>query len=251
MGNLEYYEKKLGIIRAIDESRIKRPHHIPVEVYIQEADFLYLWALEDKEALTAAGLDWKLVEDLPIRCGALIEAEARWQTQRNTRKKSSLEWEKKYPIAHDLRKRLLTGFRFAFREHPTLMATVSNISKGKRHSKMIQDLNDLGVLGHANHQLLQSIDFDMSLLDKAAPIAKEMAGLLADTTRDRLEPGTAKIIRDQAYSHLKEAVDKIRSYGQYVFRQNKDRAPGYRSQYIRKIKSRKSRKNKEKPHKKD
>jgi hypothetical protein len=30
MGNREYYEKKLEVISTIEDSQIKKPHHIPV-----------------------------------------------------------------------------------------------------------------------------------------------------------------------------------------------------------------------------
>ncbi len=99
-----------------------------------------------------------------------------------------------------------------------------------------------GGIGKANRQLLETIDFDMSLLDTAAQKSEEMAVLLAKATKERLEPEEAKKIRDQAYTHLKEAVDKIRSHGQYVFHENKDRFTGYRSNYIRKIKRKQGRK---------
>jgi hypothetical protein len=246
MGNLEDYEKKLDVINRMADSRIKIPHHIPVSVFIQEANDLYQWALEDKVVLVDSGLSWDLVEDLPSRCGALIEAEARWQTQHNTTKPLSLEWNQRSPLAYDLRDRLLRNFRFAFREHPSLMATVREISKGRTHPDMIQDLNDLGNLGKAYPQLLETIRFDMSLLDKALQTSKEMAELLAGATKERMEPETMKKIRDKFYTHLKEAVDKIRSHGQFVFRGNKDRFICYRSSYMRKIKSLQKRKSKKK-----
>ncbi|MFC2145781.1 hypothetical protein ACFLRT_00300 [Acidobacteriota bacterium] len=235
MGNREDYEKKVEVIRAIENSQIKIPHNTPMAACIQEADTLFKWVQADKEALTAVGLSWELVEDLPIRCGALIEAEARWQTQRKTRKKSSREWDKLSPLAYDLRNRLLTDFRFAFRKHPGLMTTVRGISKGENKPKMIQDLNDLSVLGKANPQLLEAIHFDMFFLDKAAQTAREMAVLLAEINKYKQERSEAKKIRDQAYTHLKEAVDEIRFTGQYVFHQNKDRFTGYRSKHIRQL----------------
>ncbi len=89
MKNREYYDKKLEVISAIEDNQIKTPTHIPVSAYIQEANTLYLWAQEDKEPLTAAGLSWDLAADIPIRLGALVEAEARWQTQWNSRTKGS------------------------------------------------------------------------------------------------------------------------------------------------------------------
>ncbi|MFC2146073.1 hypothetical protein ACFLRT_01785, partial [Acidobacteriota bacterium] len=235
MGNREDYKKKLEAISTIEDSQIKTPHHIPVDVYIQEADTLYHWVQSDKEALAVVGLSWELVEDLPLRCKALIEAEARWQTQRKTRKKSSHQWDKLSPLAYDLRNRLLTDFRFAFRKHPDLITTVRGISKGESQPKSVQDLNDLSVLGKANSRLLEAIHFDMSLLDKAAQTAREMAVLLAEINKYKQKRSEAKKIRDQAYTHLKEAVDEIRLTGQYVFRQNKDRFTGYRSKYIRQL----------------
>ena len=98
MGNREDYEKKLGIISTIENSQIKIPHHIPVATYIKEADALYHWVREDKEALIAVGLSWDLVEDIPLRFGALIEAEARWQTQWNNRAEASGEWSSRSPF---------------------------------------------------------------------------------------------------------------------------------------------------------
>ena len=51
-------------------------------MYLQEAENLYHWCLEDKEALTDKNIDWSMVEDLPVRCGALREAQSRWITTR-------------------------------------------------------------------------------------------------------------------------------------------------------------------------
>ena len=47
-----------------------------VSHYIQEAENLHAWCRQDKEALSAAGLDWIQVDDLPVRAGALREAES-------------------------------------------------------------------------------------------------------------------------------------------------------------------------------
>jgi hypothetical protein len=36
MGNREFYKKKLEVISTIDDSQVKKPHHIPVPVYIED-----------------------------------------------------------------------------------------------------------------------------------------------------------------------------------------------------------------------
>jgi hypothetical protein len=53
--------------------------------------------------------------------------------------------------------------------------------------------------------------------------------------RDRQDFSAVKKIRDQAFTHVKEAVDKIRKCGQFVFWRNAARVKGYRSDYLRRI----------------
>ena len=126
------------------------------------------------------------------------------------------------------------------------MAALKEISQIGHYAGMIQDLNDLSVLGKANPRLLEVIGFDFSLLDKAGQTSSEMADLLAAMTCDTEKRSEFKRIRDQAYTHLKEAVDEIREAGKYVFRQNKKHSVGYTSQYMRHIKNKQKRKPKKK-----
>jgi hypothetical protein len=234
----ENYDKKLDEIKAIQEDQIKTPNNIPVDVYIQEANNLYQWCLDDKETLTALGLNWELVTDLPARASALKEAESRWNKQRFAKKESAKKWQKESPDAYDLRDEILQWFRFAFRKHDDLLRKLAHILEGKGHAEMIQDLNDLAGLGKANPLLLKKINFDMTLLDRAAETSKRMANLRAETTNEREGQSDSKKIRDRAYTHLKEAVDEIYEYGQFAFRQDEERKRGYRSNYMYKRRKR-------------
>lgn len=73
----------------------------------------------------------------------------------------------------------------------------------------------------------------MTLLDKAAQTSRVMSGLLSDTSAYIRTVKEVKKIRDQAYTHLKEAVDEIRGAGQFVFKRDKDHTRVYRSEYLR------------------
>jgi hypothetical protein len=246
------YKKKLEVFSAIEDSQIKQPHHIPVAAYLHEAESFYQLALDDKEPLMAAGLDPKLIEDLHLRCGALAEAESRWKNQQGALNKSAREWKKQSPIAYELRKKLLADFLYAFRKHPGLLKKVRAISPIGGHVKMMKDLKDLSLLGKANTRLLEAINFDLSLLDKAAQTSGEMTVLLdeIDRNKERYEHSEAKKIRDQAYTHLKEAVDEVLETGKYVFRQNKERLGKYASKYRRLKKRNEKKKPKKKAKKK-
>lgn len=232
MSNKEDYEIKYDILLAMAADLIKIPVNIPVDVYIQEAKNLYCWCENDKDALTAVGLDWEFVTDLPVRIGALIEAEARWAAERLEGPAAPKEWKEQSKVAYDLRNRLMRFFRFAYRNFADPLKVLRAIGKGKGHADMIQDLNDLCALGEGYPEPLARVNFDMSLLAKADETARQMAQLLALATKERNERNEAKRIRDRAFTHLKEAVDPIYECGQFAFREDPERRGGYRSHYM-------------------
>lgn len=233
MGNRDDYEKILDVLTAIGDNRIKTPHHIPVDAYIQEAKTLCEWAMKDIDVLVSTGLSRELVEDLPVRIGALIEAESLLYVQRKSGDEAGQTWAKESPLAYDLKNRLLKTFVYAFRDHPELLTILRNVGRGKGHARMIQSLNDLSVIGKKNTALLEAVCFDKTLLDRAAQTSKDMAELLADVTTYRNSSNDTRKIRDLAYTYLKEAVDEIRRCGQFVFRDDKVRFRGYRSAHLR------------------
>ncbi len=99
---------------------------------------------------------------------------------------------------------------------------------------MIQDLNDLAVLGKTNPEPLTLINFDVTKLDTAATMADEMAVILAAANGDKQKDSESKTIRDKAYTYLKVVLDEVRETGKYVFWKNQDRYIGYTSQYWKK-----------------
>ena len=233
MNATDDYTTKIEVIKAIEDDQVETPGSIPVDVYVQEAVDLARWCQVDRDALVANGLSWELVDDLPIRSGALKAAQAVWRRERFTREEAERLWAQESPLAYALRDDLVQQFRFAFRGSDSLLGRVAAIAEGTGHTDMIQDLRDLYVLGTANTELLAAINFDVAQLDRAAQISDEMSELLALATRDRYDDSEAKRIRDQAYTYLKTAVDEIYRFGKFVFRKNKARRVGYSSRYLR------------------
>jgi hypothetical protein len=100
---------------------------------------------------------------------------------------------------------------------------------------MIQDLYNLAILGKNNPEPLKAIGFDMSMLDEALQVSDEMADLLARANGEKRSDHMSKLIRDKAYTHLKEAVDEVRDCGKYLFWRNEERYKGYCSAYMRRL----------------
>ncbi len=182
MSNVEEYNMKLEVITEIPDDQIKTPNQIPMEIYIQEAESLLAWCQEDKDELTAGGLDWTLVEDLPIRCGALREAESKWGKERYTREEAEKLWLREAPKGYELRNVIAHYFYYAFQHEPSLIDKVNYFLQGSTHAGMIQCLNDFSVLGKDNQELLTNIGFDLTLLDLAAKKCDELSTKKADAS---------------------------------------------------------------------
>ena len=233
MSNTDDYQAKIAEIEAIAAEEMKSPN-MPVAAFIQEAEDLHKWCADDQAQLTGAGLDWTIVNDLPVRAGALREAESLWFKERFSREEAQKQWNEQSPQVFDLRNQLVHDFFYAFRNEDSLKNRVTEIAEGSSNADMIQDLNDLAVLGRTNTTLLEAINFDMTKLDTAATAADEMSELLSQATSDKADNSATRIIRDKAYTFLKQAVDAIRDCGQYIFWREDNRFKGYISRYHKK-----------------
>lgn len=228
----EQFNAKKAAIEAINEKQIVYPA-IPVDTALQEAEDLNVWCLPDKDKLIKVGLQWELVTDLPARAGALRYTQSQWQKEFRSLEEAQKEWAQKSPEAYQLRDELVHHFYFAFYKFPDLYARTQRIDEGDSHADMIQDLSDLAALGKANTEPLKAISLDLTLLDKAEAMSSQMAKLLASANGKKLEDNKLRLLRDKAYTHMKEAVDEIRRCGQYVFSADQQRYKGYTSRYYK------------------
>lgn len=230
MSSTNDYNELLPVISAIKPADVLTPN-IPIDVFVQESENLYHWCKGDQQALMKVGLDWNFVLSLPVRAGACREAQSLWNKERNTRQEAEQAWKDQAPAAFDLRNQLIHDFRFAFRKYDGLVARVDEIAQGDTNADMVQDLNDLSVVGKANPEPLVAINFDMPLLDTAADVSDRMGDLLGATNGERKEVSEAMLIRDKAFTYLKQAVDEIRECGKFAFWRTPDRLKGYNSDY--------------------
>ncbi len=226
------FESVNAALAAIQENNVLTPS-IPVSVFVQEAEDLKKWAEVDKDVLIAHGLDWTLVESITERAAVCREAQSVWSREYKSREEAQHEWLRKSPEAFRLRDYLMNAFRYAFRKDRSLLEKVSAIARGNTREDMIQDLNDLAVLGKGNTTLLEAIKFDISNLELAAQTSSQMAEMLAAAKGEKGNYSQNKAIRDRAYTYLKQAVDEIRACGKYAFASNESRQKGYRSEYLR------------------
>jgi len=142
-------------------------------------------------------------------------------------------WKSKSPVFFEFRRDLIEHMDFAYRNDERLLKKLSAIKEGDSQADSIQDMANLSVLGKANLAPLDAINFDVTLLDKAAEDADRMSGALAAVNGHMYVDDESKVIRDQAFTLLKGVVDEIRTYGRFVFRKDADHVKSYSSKYSR------------------
>ena len=228
------YEKKLDEIRAIPDRLVKTPYY-PVDVFIQEARNLQQWIQQDRDKLIAAGIPAKLIDDLTARANALLVAQGNWIGEYKTRSEAQAVWNEKAPEAFDFRDSLIHACRYAYRNNPEILGWVSYIGEDNGNADMLEDLHNISVLGKKNPEPLKAIGFDMTQLDRAAQLAVELGGVLAKANGETQSDQEAKMIRDKAYTYLKEAMDEIQDCGKYLFWRDEARLKGYSSAYRREM----------------
>ncbi|MFA8434033.1 MAG: hypothetical protein ACEPOZ_05910 [Marinifilaceae bacterium] len=223
----------LETLNAIPKENLK-PLNMPAKTATQEAENLYYWANKDLAELQRAGLGETKIAQLLVRAGALHQAQSDWIDEKHEKENSEILWKEETPMAFDLQAELEHTFRFAYRNDEARRKSIQEIAEGNGHDDLIQDLNDYANIGRKHPEPLQAINFDMTKLDLAADTSDRLAGLLAQVNGARETNSEAKLLRDRAYTHLKELVDEIREYGKFVFWKDAEKLEHYSSGYHRK-----------------
>ena len=73
MTNKEDYVAEPDVIKGIPNDKVETPS-MPVEVFLQEAENLHHWSIADATALAVVGITREMIDELPVRAGALREA---------------------------------------------------------------------------------------------------------------------------------------------------------------------------------
>lgn len=233
MSNQTEYEAILPIAQTITKDEFKSIN-MPIGIFAQEAEDLFIWSAHDKEALIEAGIPEEYFLKLNQCAGALRYAQSHWVKDFKDREDAEQRWAEESPAAFDLVNELIHTFRYAYRNNDIILKQIAAIAEGSGAADMIQDLSDLSILGNENKAELEGIKFDFVLLDEASATSAAMADLRAMSNGEKLKASDSMIIRDQMYTLLKRYVDEIRSCGKYLFWRNSDRLRGYSSEYKRK-----------------
>lgn len=221
------------LVQENPEDQIYSPT-IPVYITIGEAGVLHQNALEDKEALLAKGLSEDKINELVPRAKFLQEKQSAWTAVYQSALTSTEEWEAKIDEASLLQRELRYDFQFAYRNHPDILTKLQNILDGNGNMDLIQDMSDYPAFAKQYPEPLKAILFDTTKTERAQQLSHELFDLMnkvdgVKNSKNRPE----KLMRDRAYTYLKQLVDEIRAYGKYAFWNDQEKQKRYSSEYLR------------------
>jgi len=231
-------------VLKISEDQIVSPT-IPVDITIYEAGKLHQYATEDKEALLARGLSEDLIHELKPRAIFLQDKQSAWTAVFESAQTSTKRWEAKIDEARLLQRELKYDFQFAYRNEPNILRKLKNIVSGHGNMDLIQDLSDYHAFAKQYPEPLTAILFNTSKTERAKLISLELIDLMNEVDGVKNSKNRAeKLMRDRAYTYLKQLVDEIRAYGKYAFWNEEEKQKRYSSEYARR-KSDRNKKGKE------
>ncbi|SHF33362.1 hypothetical protein SAMN05444274_104457 [Mariniphaga anaerophila] len=221
--DFEQWEETIENIPAKD---VKLPN-LPIDDFVASTETLAVDANEDRDALTAAGLDVTLIDELTPLSGALRYCQANWMSIFRAREEAQNQWKEQSPEAFEFRDELLHAFSFAYRNLGDVKKKVMRIREGRSNADMVQDLIELAVLGEKYPEPLTAINFDLEKLTQSRALSHSMSELLAASNGAAGEGNEVKVLRDKAYTLLAEKARIIREYGQYVFWKDESKLKRY------------------------
>lgn len=221
------------LVCEIPESELNS-RYIPVHTLIQGALTLRTWCEPDRILLENAGLNWGLVEQLPTVAGALKEAQSKWGNGRFEREEEERNWSRVSKKAIRVRRETMHNMRYAFSDDAELLETLTHIGNRSSTDDLIQDINDLYVLGMEHQESLLKVGVSMDKLVLLANLSEELGQLKAMAVVKGSTMRASKLLRDQVYTYLRQNMDVIRKCGQFVFWQNQSRLAGYSIAYFNK-----------------
>ena len=205
--------------------------NMPLNVFVQEADDVFVWCKDDREVLTQVGLDWASVELIPECTRFCREFQSQWQKKLKTTSKLKKDWDNTASEARNLHADLLHDYGFAFRKDAQLLVKLKEMSSVSSQAKLVQALNDMAALANGQSQLLDVIHFNYANVERAKELVPLLAELIARMESYKKQKDEIKEMRDKSYAFLKAIIDELKETAKYCFRKNPERLAGYLSDY--------------------
>lgn len=200
---------------------------IPIRPFLQISGLILESGRRDQEVLKENKYDISQLEEIDLHINALTCQQAIFSDVRFDNPETAKQFIEERDEGIEIRYELLAAMDLAFADDPNLLAKLSRIREGGSNADLIQDLMDIKAVCESNLELLNTVKYEESYLERIPALSKSLLSLLSKATLDRSESPEVRILRDKIYTILKKMVNKLSRFGLYSFRHK----PSYASRY--------------------
>ncbi len=230
MTDIMRYEDSMQEVTAMSDSAIER-NSTPIDKLLYQSDKMYVALVDNKDTFATKNFPTEEIAYFERRIGACRIAQSNYSTLAKGDEVNKIVWAQKHDEAIALKSNINKHVRFACTEFQLSTTVIKKISEGTGIADLIQDLSDLATLGNNIQEYLEKINFNLTLLDRAAELASELGKLQELSQHDRSQ---TKIIRDKLVTLLNNSVSKVRRWAHLVFEDDSPELPRFYATYSRK-----------------
>lgn len=209
--------------------------NIPLEEIVAEVETLVVVSRQDRDKLVDAGMNPECIDTLQARVCAFDYIASYYNELLDRENKARNEWLEKSIQAYALKQRLLFALGVAFWNDLALLKHVKEIEESREIGDIHTDLLAIYLLGNRRPDLLQANNFDFAELDKAKASQEKLSDILARIIIIQGKLSEVRKIRDCAYTYLRQAMNEIKEYGQFICNDNPYRQKVYISDFWQRL----------------
>ncbi len=228
----EAFEKHQGNITQIGEADL-RARHLAVETIIGEASELVTISTEDSPAFSKISrFDMGNIETLQERTDAFMHCFAAYQDVALDKSEAKEQWDSIEPEAYTMKRKLLKRLGLIYEEENRIadLKEINEIAIGRGRRDLTMDYLQLSGIASKDAKDLATLNFGEEKVARISEIFEILKSLIGSITTPKAEIEEKKLLMDQAYTYLDQAVSSIRKYGQLIF-DGEPRENLYKSQF--------------------
>lgn len=228
----EALENHRTAIEAISEAEISNPNLATTDIF-GEASELVVVATEDYEQFRSLSrFDLLAIDTLQERIDAYMLTVAQFEEVAMEKGEAREQWLELEPKAYALKRRLMRRLRLFYEEENNKQGIehLNNIAVGRGRRDLTMDFLQLSELTKKEQEALASLGFTADDAASVGETFESLKALLGSINAPVKEVESRKLLMQQAYTYLHEAVSSIRRYGQLIFADDEVRLKLYKSE---------------------
>ncbi len=195
---------------------------------IQRSLDLHLWAMPHREALVRTGFDIALLDSLPLRAQACLEAQTLWNVARKKPAPDRAELPRLEAMAKTLRAEIREGLSFLAVKHgKPVRAYLPKPVRKKTRDIRYQHFRAHAIRAREYQEDLISIGLAPDVIEQACTLADRLDRANAAIGLDLTVKKTLDL-RNRAFVFLGQADRAVRQAGRFAFRNDPERRRGFR-----------------------